>query len=65
MVKYFCDACGVEIAPKETNRVKAIAGKLGVEVIHYWDGVSNGGQICHRCIVTTVKSALSDEQSQP
>jgi hypothetical protein len=62
--KFFCDFCGDEIT--DLNRIKgsrlcgsviALGGfKLGFEVIHAKDSVSNSGDWCKYCVIDAVKS---------
>ena len=52
--RFFCDACGVELRQGETNRLRLSRGKLGIEVMHRWDGTWNGGHICYGCIRDTI-----------
>lgn len=62
--KFFCDFCGQEIT--DLNRIKgsrlsgsvvALQGfKLGFEVIHAKDSVSNAGDWCKYCIIYAIKS---------
>ena len=63
MTKYFCDKCGVEITDRNQcvggfngarrlgTSVRCDSGKLGVELLHTWDGESNGGVFCKYCIL--------------
>lgn len=56
--KYFCDVCTTAMDAAEFGRVKAGDGlRLKAEVIHFLDGVSNAGHVCHACIRKTLGCA--------
>ena len=62
MTRKYCDSCRREMSAKESGRLAQNGivlpyspHKLGVEIIHCFDGIWNGGDICWTCIREIVK----------
>jgi hypothetical protein len=63
--RYYCDNCGRELRPKEGARLKRRLGRVAVQVIHDIDGIWNGGDVCHDCIIAAVVVGAPFEERTP